>query len=59
MATCGVGTRVRASVLVSLGAFFVDWTEGAAIIIVTLAAKDQFALGTSIRFLISSIGSTV
>ncbi|KAF2677961.1 MFS general substrate transporter [Lentithecium fluviatile CBS 122367] len=65
MATCGVGTKVRASVLVSLGVFFVGWTEGAAITIVTLAAKDQFALGTSagiagsIRFLISSIASTV
>lgn len=40
-------------------------TQGAAITIVTLAAKDQFALGTSagvagsIRFLISSIASTV
>jgi len=65
MATCGVGTKVRASVLVSLGVFFIGWTEGAAITIVTLTAKDQFALGTSagiagsIRFLISSIASTV
>jgi hypothetical protein len=65
MATCGVGTKTRASVLVSLGVFFIGWTEGAAITIVTLTAKDQFALGTSagiagsIRFLISSIASTV
>lgn len=65
MATCGVGTKVRASALVSVGVFFIGWTEGAAITIVTLAAKDQFALGTSagvagsIRFLISSIASTV
>jgi hypothetical protein len=65
MATCGVGTMARASALLSLGVFFVGWTEGAAITIVTLAAKDQFALGTasgvagSIRFLISSIAATV
>jgi hypothetical protein len=65
MATCGVGTKARASALVGVGVFFIGWTEGAAITIVTLAAKDQFALGTSagvagsIRFLISSIASTV
>lgn len=65
MATCGVGTKARASALVGAGVFFIGWVEGAAITIVTLAAKDQFALGTSagvagsIRFLISSIASTV
>lgn len=65
MATCGVGTATRASVLVAFGVFFIGWTEGAAITIVTLAAKDQYALGTSagiagsIRFLISSIAATV
>lgn len=65
MATCGVGTMSRAAGLLSVGVFFVGWTEGAAITIVTLAAKDQFALGTSagvagsIRFLISSIAATV
>jgi hypothetical protein len=65
MATCGVGTMPRAATLLSFGVFFVGWTEGAAITIVTLAAKDQFALGTasgvagSIRFLISSIAATV
>lgn len=65
MATCGVGTKARACTLVGFGVFFIGWTEGAAITIVTLAAKDQFALGTSagvagsIRFLISSIASTV
>ncbi|KAH7130081.1 fungal trichothecene efflux pump-domain-containing protein [Dendryphion nanum] len=65
MASCGVGTKTRASALLSFGVFFIGWTEGAAITIVTLAAKDQFALGTSagvagsIRFLISSIASTV
>lgn len=65
MATCGVGTKARASTLLSFGVFFVGWGEGLAITIVTLAAKDQFALGTasgvagSIRFLISSIASTV
>ncbi|KAF2020247.1 MFS general substrate transporter [Aaosphaeria arxii CBS 175.79] len=65
MATCGVGTMARASALLSFGVFFVGWTEGAAITIVTLAAQDQFALGTSagvagsIRFLISSIAATV
>ncbi|KAF2737378.1 MFS general substrate transporter [Polyplosphaeria fusca] len=65
MASCGVGTQVRASCLLSFGIFFVGWGEGLAITIVTLAAKDQFALGTasglagSIRFLISSIASTV
>ncbi|KAF2660502.1 MFS general substrate transporter [Lophiostoma macrostomum CBS 122681] len=65
MATCGVGTQVRASALVGVGVFFIGWTEGAAITIVTLAAKDQYALGTSagvagsIRFLISSIAATV
>ncbi|KAH3918753.1 hypothetical protein HBH56_024320 [Parastagonospora nodorum] len=65
MATCGVGTMSRAATLLSFGVFFVGWTEGAAITIVTLAAKDQFALGTasgvagSIRFLISSIAATV
>ncbi|CAI6342481.1 unnamed protein product [Periconia digitata] len=65
MATCGVGTKARAGALVSVGVFFVGWVEGAAITIVTLAAKDQYALGTSagiagsIRFLISSVASTV
>ncbi|KAF2119628.1 fungal trichothecene efflux pump [Lophiotrema nucula] len=65
MATCGVGTRNRAACLLSFGVFFVGWGEGLAITIVTLAAKDQYALGTasgvagSIRFLISSIASTV
>ncbi|KAF2260865.1 MFS general substrate transporter [Lojkania enalia] len=65
MATCGVGTKSRASALLSFGVFFVGWGEGLAITIVTLAAKDQFALGTasgvagSIRFLISSIASAV
>lgn len=65
MATCGVGTMNRAAALLSMGVFFIGWTEGAAITIVTLAAKDQYALGTasgvagSIRFLISSIAATV
>ncbi|KAF1938796.1 MFS general substrate transporter [Clathrospora elynae] len=65
MATCGVGTLKRAASLLSFGFFFIGWTEGAAITIVTLAAKDQYALGTasgiacSIRFLIASIASTV
>ncbi|ORY11695.1 fungal trichothecene efflux pump [Clohesyomyces aquaticus] len=65
MATCGVGTMARASALLSIGVFFIGWTEGLAITIVTLTAKDQNALGTasgvagSIRFLISSIAATV
>ncbi|KAF1951554.1 hypothetical protein CC80DRAFT_553206 [Byssothecium circinans] len=65
MATCRVDTKARAFSLVAVGVFFVGWTGRAAITIVTLVAKDQYALGTSagvagsIRFLISSIASTV
>lgn len=65
VATCTPDTRARAAALVAFGIFFVGWTEGLAITIVTLAAKNQSELGTasgvagSIRFLISSIASTV
>ncbi|KAL5115856.1 hypothetical protein ACEQ8H_006258 [Pleosporales sp. CAS-2024a] len=71
----GVGPRHRlgrlllhsdlGSTLLSLAVLFIGWTEGVAITIVTLAAKDQSALGTasgvagSIRFLISSVAATV
>ncbi|KAH7028973.1 fungal trichothecene efflux pump-domain-containing protein [Microdochium trichocladiopsis] len=65
VATCGPDTRARAASLVAVGIFFVGWTEGLAITIVTLTAPNQHELGTSagvagsIRFLISSIASTV
>lgn len=65
VATCGPDTRVRAASLVATGIFFVGWTEGLAITIVTLTAPNQAELGTSagvagsIRFLISSVAATV
>ncbi|KAG7137010.1 Trichothecene efflux pump TRI12 like protein [Verticillium longisporum] len=65
IASCGPDTPVRATVLVSLGVFFIGWTEGTAITIVTLCAPDQAHLGSasgiagSIRFLISSIAASV
>jgi hypothetical protein len=65
VATCGPDTKIRASVLISFGVFFIGWVEGAAITIVTLCAPDQAALGSasgvagSIRFLISSVAATV
>lgn len=64
-ATCGPDSKVTAGVLVSLGAFFIGWTESLAITLLTMAATDQNNLGSasglagSIRFLISSIASTV
>jgi MFS family permease len=65
VATFTPDTRARASALVAFGIFFVGWTEGLAITIVTLAAENQSELVTasgvagSIRFLISSIAATV
>ncbi|KAG7128706.1 Trichothecene efflux pump TRI12 like protein [Verticillium longisporum] len=65
IASCGPHTPVRATVLVSLGVFFIGWTEGTAITVVTLCAPDQAHLGSasgiagSIRFLISSIAASV
>lgn len=65
MATCTPDTKARAAALVSLGVFFIGWTESLAITIVTLTASNQNELGSasgiagSIRFLISSIAATV
>lgn len=65
VATCTPDTKARAAALVSLGVFFIGWTESLAITAVTLTAKNQNELGTasgvagSVRFLISSISATV
>ncbi|KAJ1327022.1 Fungal trichothecene efflux pump (TRI12) [Microdochium nivale] len=65
VATATPDTKARASALVAAGIFFVGWTEGLAITVVTLTAPDQAQLGTSagvagsIRFLISSVAATV
>jgi hypothetical protein len=65
MATCDPDTRVRASVLMAFGTFFIGWAESLAISIVTLAATDQAHLGSasgvagSIRFLICSVSASI
>ncbi|KXJ88998.1 fungal trichothecene efflux pump [Microdochium bolleyi] len=65
VATSTPDTKIQASSLVAVGIFFVGWTEGLAITVVTLTAPNQAELGTSagvagsIRFLISSIAATV
>lgn len=65
MATCTPDTRARAATLVSLGVFFIGWTESLAITMVTLTVKNQNELGSasgvagSIRFLISSVSATI
>ena len=65
VATCTPDTMVAASVFVSLGVFFIGWTESLAITTVTLTADNQSELGSasgvagSIRFLISSVAATI